>query len=306
MARKNKQVKSPMVKFTLQDMQRKYPDDKACLTWLFNYQHPNGITCPKCGVVGAKYHYIAGNKTFSCQWCGHQISPCTGTIFEHSSTPMVKWFYAIYLIAQTRTGISAKQLERELGVTYKTAWRMFKEIRKRLDGGGDAFGGDGKDVEVDETYVGGARKGKRGRGAANKTAVVGVVERKGGVKAVVVPDTKADTVLPIVENTVEKGSTVHTDEYGVYNSLSSKGYDHQRVTHGDGEFVRGNVHTNSAEGFWAQVKNAVNGVHHGVAPKYLQQYVNEYAFRYGHRNDVTPMFQTILDRASPQERIRPI
>jgi len=286
-----------MVKFTLQDMQRKYSDEKACLEWLFNYQHPNGITCPKCGVIKANYYYVASHKVMSCQWCGHQVSPAAGTIFDHSSTPLVKWFYAIYLMAQTRTGISAKQLERELGVTYKTAWRMFRMIRSRLDDSGDAFGGDGKDVEVDETYVGGVRKGKRGRGAAGKTAVVGAVERKGRVKAVVVPDTKAATVLPIIEDTIESGTTVHTDEYPVYNSLTNKGYDHQRVTHGEGVFVSGNAHTNSIEGFWAQVKNAVNGVHHGVAPEYLQHYVNEYAFRYNHRKDVTPMFLTILRQA---------
>lgn len=284
-----------MKRYTLHDMEREFPDDKACMVYLFDKRYPDGLTCPKCGVKHAKYHFSAQRKCFACQWCGNQVFPTVGTIFEHSSTPMVKWFYAIYLMGQTRTGISAKQLERELGVTYKTAWRMFKMIRSRLDEGRSAFSGD---VEVDETYVGGARKGKRGRGAANKTAVVGVVERKGGVKATVVPDTKADTVLPLVEDTVEKGSTVHTDEYNVYNGLGAKGYDHQRVTHSDGEFARGNVHTNSAEGFWAQVKNAVNGVHHGVSPDYLQQYVNEYAFRYNHRNDVTPMFETILDRAS--------
>lgn len=295
---RTKQQKSPMQKYTLQDMQREFPDDKACMEWLFQYRYPNGITCPKCGVVNAKYHYSAPRKCFACQWCGNQVFPTVGTIFEHSSTPMVKWFYAIYLMSQTRTGISAKQLERELGVTYKTAWRMFKMIRSVLDDGGDAFGGDGKDVEIDETYVGGVRKGKRGRGAANKTAVIGIVERKGDVKAVVVPDVQTSTIMPIIEETVEKGATVHTDEFQVYNPLTKKGYTHERIAHGDGVFVVGNVHTNSIEGFWAQIKNAVNGVHHGVAPEYLQHYVNEYAFRYSHRNDVTPMFRVILCRAS--------
>lgn len=231
MARKIKQVKSPMERYTLLDMQRDYPDEKACMERLFRHHYPNGITCAGCGVINAKYHYIPTRKRFACQWCGHQVFPTAGTIFDHSSTPLTKWFYAIYLMSQTRTGISAKQLERELGVTYKTAWRMFKMIRSVLEEGGDVFGGEGKDVEIDETYVGGVRKGKRGRGAAGKTAVVGVVERKGRVKAKVVPNTKADTVLPIVEDTVEQGTTVHTDEYNVYNQLTEKGYDHQRVKH---------------------------------------------------------------------------
>lgn len=277
-----------MKKFTLQDMQEKYPDDKTCLEWLFRHQYPDGITCEKCGVIDAKYHYIASRKSFSCQWCGHHVFPAAGTIFDHSPTPMVKWFYAIYLIAQTRTGISAKQLERELGVTYKTAWRMFKMIRSRLNEGGD--------VEIDETYVGGVRKGKRGRGAAGKTPVVGAVERKGRVKAQVVENTQSETVLPFIDQTVDVTATVHTDEYPVYNKLAARGYEHVRVTHSNGEFVAGKIHTNSIEGFWAQIKNAVRGVHHGVAPEYLQSYVNEYAFRYNHRHDANPMFQTILER----------
>jgi len=123
---------------------------------------------------------------------------------------------------------------------------------------------------------------------------------KGNVKAIVVTDTKSETVVPFVEETVAKDSTIHTDEYNVYNQLGNKGYDHQTVEHGAGQFVKGNTHTDSIEGFWAQVKNAVNGVHHGVAPEYLQQYVNEYAFRYNHRNDVTPMFQTFLSRVSSE------
>ena len=295
---RTKQIKSPMQKYTLIDMQRDYPDERACMERPFRHHYPNGITCPKCGVVDARYHYIPNRKRFACQWCGHQVFPTAGTIFDHSSTPLTKWFYAIYLMSQTRTGVSAKQLERELGVTYKTAWRMFKMIRSVLDEGGDVFGGDGKDVEVDETYVGGKRPGKRGRGAEGKTPVIGAVERKGDVKAIVVSDVSGQTILPFVEANVEKGTTVHTDEFPVYDKLVQKGYVHQRVAHGQKVYVDGNSHTNTIEGFWAQVKNAVNGVHHGVSPKYLQHYVNEYSFRYSHRNDITPMFMTVLVRSA--------
>src|SRR5690606_4188947 len=124
----------------------------------------------------------------------------------------------------------------------------------------------------------------------------GMVERGGKVKAEVVPNVQSKTVLPIIQETVSEGTTVHTDEYQIYNQLSKLGYDHKRVPHSEEIYVIGNIHTNSIEGFWAQVKNAINGVHHGVTPEYLQHYVNEYAFRYSHRNDVTPMFQTILER----------
>lgn len=284
-----------MKKYTLRDMQNEFPDDKACLDWLLNNRYPNGITCQNCGKV-TKHHFVESRRSYSCQECGHHVHPTADTIFHKSSTSLTLWFYAIYLMASTRTGISAKQLERELGVTYKTAWRMFTLIRSRLDEGGDAFGSNGGNVEVDETYVGGVRKGKRGRGASGKTAVVGAVERGGKVKAQVVSNTQAETVIPFVENTVDTTATVHTDEYPVYNKLGKRGYDHKRIRHQDGKFVVGNVHTNSIEGFWAQVKNAVSGVHHGVAPEYLQQYVNEYAFRYNHRKDVAPMFRIFLKR----------
>lgn len=126
-----------MASYTLQDMQRDFPDDKACLDWLLNYRYPNGITCTSCGTINAKHHYIASRKSYSCQVCGHHVHPTAGTIFEKSSTPMTVWFYAIYLIVGTQMNISAKQLERELGVTYKTAWRIYKMIRLRLDEGGD-------------------------------------------------------------------------------------------------------------------------------------------------------------------------
>ncbi len=165
-----KQAKSPMKKFTLTDFQRQFPDDDACLEWLRHKLYPAKIYCPNCAKP-TKHHRISTRKVYGCDYCGHQVSPTAGTIFEKSSTPLSLWFYAIYLMAQTRTGISAKQLQRELGVTYKTAWRMFTLIRSRLNDGGDAFSGD---VEVDETYVGGKRKGKRGRGAAGKTPVVGM------------------------------------------------------------------------------------------------------------------------------------
>lgn len=287
-----KQIKSPMVKYTLQDMKERFPDDDTCLDWLRHKLYPEKIYCQKCGKP-TKHHRITTRRVYGCDFCGSHISPTAGTIFHKSDTPLVLWFYAIYLMSQTRTGISAKQLERELGVTYKTAWRMFKLIRSRLDEGRSAFSGD---VEVDETYVGGRRHGKRGRGAEGKTPVVGAVQRKGNIKAAVVPDVTSQTVLPFVETHVEKGSTVHTDEFNVYDKLGQKGYTHERVQHSQKVYVVGNSHTNTIEGFWAQVKNAVNGVHHGVGVEYLQDYVNEYAFRYSHRNDVQPMFWTIMDR----------
>lgn len=149
---------------------------------------------------------------------------------------------------------------------------------------------------MSETYVGGPRRGKRGRGAENKTAVVGMAQRKGQVKAVVVPDVKAKTIVPLIEKNVPKGAVVHTDEFMVYDTLHAKGYDHKRVMHGQKVYVTGDVHTNTIEGFWALVKTGIIGVYHGVSAKYLQNYLDEYAFRYNHRKEETPMFKTFLSQ----------
>lgn len=310
MARKpRKQQKSPMLKYTLKDFMSDFPDDEVCLEWLKNRRYPNGIHCKQCDKVTSHY-LIESRKSYSCQECGHHVHPTANTIFHKSSTPLTIWFYTIYQMAQTRGGISAKQIERETGVTYKTAWRMCKLIRSRLDEDGDAFGGtddDGnsKDVEIDETYIGGKpRKDddeprKRGRGTT-KTPVLGMVERKGRIKAVVVPDTKKKTLTPIIESTVEKGSNIHTDEYPSYNDLTNMGYNHSRILHQMKLYVMGNVHTQTIEGFWALVKTGIIGVYHGCSKKYLQSYINEYAFRYNHRNDETPMFKTFLNRVAVQ------
>lgn len=293
-----------MQRYTIRDFQKDFPNDEACLEWLKNRRWPDGIHCKQCDAV-TKHHYIDSRKSYSCQECGHHVHPTAGTIFHKSSTPLTLWFYTIYLMAQTRGGISAKQIERETGVTYKTAWRMCKLIRSRLDEDNDPFGGsddDGnpKEVEADESYFGGkprkdGKEHKRGRGT-KKTAVFGVAERKGRIKAYVVPDTKKATLTPLIEQTVQLGSTIHTDEYASYNDLVKKGFTHHRIMHSADVYVMGNVHTQTIEGFWSLVKNGIKGVYHQCSPKYLQHYVNEYAFRYNHRNDETPMFMTFMAR----------
>jgi transposase-like protein len=280
-----------MKKFTLADLYKQFPDEDSALDWLRNKLYPQKIYCPNCQEP-RKYHRISTRKVYGCDYCGHQMSPTAGTIFHKSSTPLRIWLYVVFQMAQTRGGISAKQIERETGVTYKTAWRMCNEIRKRLGENHSLFSGN---IEVDESYFGGHRTGgKRGRGSENKTPVVGVVQRKGQIKAIAVNDTKQKTVTPIIERLVEKGTAIHTDEYSVYNNLTAKGYTHHQIMHSAKVYVSGNVHTNTIEGFWALVKNGIKGVFHQVSPKYLQAYLNEYTFRYNHRDDTTPMFVTML------------
>lgn len=281
-----------MQKYTLKDFQKDFPDDSACLIWLKEYRYPSGIFCKICSKV-TKHHLMKSRHSFSCQECGHHVHPTANTVFHKSETPLVTWFYVIYLMVQTRGGISAKQIQRETGVTYKTAWRMCNLIRSRLNEESDPFGGE---VEIDDSYFGGKRHGKRGRGAEGKIPVFGMVQRKGSVKAIAVPNIKGKTIHPIINNHISKKSQVYSDEFKPYYNLQKLGYDHSWVLHGQHIYVIGNVHTNTIEGFWSLVKNGIRGVYHSVNPQHLQKYLNEYSFRYNHRDDISPMFISFLKR----------
>ena len=277
-----------------------FPDDGACLEHLVAKLYPEGIYCPTCERV-TKHHREKNRPSYACQYCGHHEHPLVGTIFENSATSLRLWFYAIYLMSSTRCGISAKQLERELGVTYKTAWRMFHKIRTLLSqGGDDPLSGT---VEVDETYVGPKGKWKRGRPGKEspKTPVFGMVQRKtedelGKIAIQVVPDTTSRSLFPIVKAKVLPPSMVYTDEYTVYTTLQHHGYEYERVPHAQKVYVSGDVHTNTIDGFWSHVKRGVSGVYRGVSSKHLQSYLDEYVFRYNNRGDARGVFTAFLDR----------
>src|SRR5213079_2533307 len=213
--------KPKMRKYTKKDFDRQFPDDATCLEWLKSYLYPEGVFCEKCNRV-TKHHRVASRPSYSCDSCGHHVHPTAGTIFHKSPTPLTTWFYAIYLMASTRCGISAKQIQRETGVTYKTAWRMFKQIRSML-GENDPIGGKGKGVETDEMYYGGYRKNGGGRqlrgdrGETVKTAVVGMVERKGRVIARTVQNAQGATLLPVIREYVMPKTTIFTDELTAYH-----------------------------------------------------------------------------------------
>ena len=220
-------------------------------------------------------------------------------MFHKSSTSLVLWFYAAYLMTSTKCGVSAKHLERELGVTYKTAWRMLNLIRTNLmeqDGDVKLSG----EVEVDEAYVGGRRRGQFGRPGrtSNKTPVVAMTERGGKVVAKAIPDASGRSLLPEVERHVVPGAQVYTDEWRPYERLTGMGYPHRTVRHGHREYVRGTVHTSTVEGFFGNVKNGIAGNYHGVSRKWLQGYLNEYVWRYNHRDDPEADFRLLLLRAA--------
>lgn len=206
----------------------------------------------------------------------------------------------MFLMGSTRCGVSAKQIQRETGVTYKTAWRMFKQIRTLMS---ESISLEGSSVEMDETYMGGKRRrgSKRGRGGEHKTCVVGAAERGGNVMALVAHDATKETLHGIAKEYILPQSIVYTDEWRGYCGIDGvNGYEHKRINHAQGVYVLGANHTNTIEGFWSLVKRGIGGVYHSVSKKYLQTYLDEYSFRYNRRNDPRPMFISLLTQVSEQ------
>jgi len=313
-----KRATSSESSYSLMEFMREFPDDAACLDYLWRSQFSSDgehAHCPRCDKARTfrRYQKPGAAKTrvrqvWTCTSCSLQISPTAGTIFHKSSTSLHLWFYAIWLITSTRCGISAKQLERELGVTYKTAWRMFNLIRNQLmeQNYQEMLSGE---VEADETFIGGkpresyrrevARKGWNMQTAYwdKKAVVFGAIERGGKVRAEVIPNSRGQVVQGKVREFVLPESTVYTDEYEGYNKIRDA-YTHKRIKHAARVYVDGDVHTQAIEGFWSLVKNGIRGSYHSVSHKWLQGYLNEYAWRYNHRDDPRAMFRLLLQRAA--------
>jgi transposase-like protein len=254
----------------------------------------------QCEGAIRKHHRVTGRTAFACDYCGTHLYPLAGTIFEKSTTPLSLWFYAMYLMGSTRCGVSAKQIQRETGVTYKTAWRMFRQIRTLM---AEDIRLEGSSVEMDETYVGGVRKygsGRLMRGDKKKMPVFGMAERGGKIKAFATPNVKSGTLLPIIRDYVLPQSIIFTDERNVYDGIKTmkNGYRHRRIKHKARVYVSGQVHTNTIEGFWSLVKRGLGGVYHSVSEKHLQSYLNEYSFRYNRRETGNLIFFAILARVA--------
>lgn len=285
----------------VRSFQKRFPDEDACLTHLMRTRFGERFTCFKCQKQ-ATYYRVKARRSFECEHCGYQVYPTAGTPFEKTRTSLRDWFYVMFLFCTTRNGVAAKEVERQLGVTYKTAWRMCRLIRLYMGyvDGDYPVGGPGKTVEADETFIGG--KDLNGK-PDDKSVVFGILERGGDVVTRHVIDRTAKTLVPHVVSFVKKGSRVHTDEFSSYRSLTERhGYDHETVDHSAKEYVRGDVHTNGIESFWSSVKRGINGTYVWVSKKHLQTYLREFEYRHNLRQQPALMFELLL-QAFPKVRV---
>ncbi len=277
------------MKYTHKQFTRDFPNDNACLDYIFNRRYGATFACPQCGKKG--FHRIKKRKCYSCAWCGYQLHPTSGTIFHKSSTKLTDWFFAIYLMSASKNGVSAKELQRHLGTTYKTAWRIAHQIRSLMKQDTSSLRGR---VEVDEAYVGGRTRKYGGRSTGNKTIVLGMVERKGEIRAGVIEDVGRLTLRNVIKDRVITGSEIITDNYTSYHKIEKLGYKHKIINHSKDKFVKGDIHTNTIENFWSQMKRSMDGTFHSISPKHLQSYVDEFAFRYNHRFSDVCLFYALL------------
>ena len=287
------------MKYSFKQFQAEFPDDAACLAKLMEVNYGGTrITCPGCGAVEAQFHAMTTRRAYACQECGHHIYPAANTIFHKSRTKLTHWFFAMYLMTSTRHGVAAKELERQIGCTYKTAWRMAHELRKLMAAADDQGPLSGH-VEIDETLIGGRNTGG---GAANKmenkTAVFGMLQRDGRVMAGPIPHRKSWLVERTIERNVRRGSTISTDEFSGYRNLGPMGYTHGTVNHSIEQWVDGIHHTNSIEGHWSQLKRSIRGTHIHVSSKHLWKYVSEFSYRRNMRHSHRAMFDRLVSSFS--------
>ena len=297
---------------TFMELLRRFPTEKSVVDYYVKIRYGDKPICNHCGSVKV-YQRNTNPKIFDCNDCGNTFSPFTGTIFEKSSTDLRKWMYAIHLFLNGKKGISGMQLMREIGVTYKTAWRMLQQIRFAM---GNLEQKEFFDtiIEIDETYVGGKPrksnihddnepKSKRGRGTS-KTPVVGVIDRENKkiYAKVALPDGEGKKLtgkqlFSILNKVCKKdnGNTVISDEFSGYNVLKGENIYHLRIDH-QMLFSDGFIHTNNIESFWATLKRGIYGIYHHVSLEYMQNYVNEFCFRYNNRGE--DMFKMVLKQST--------
>lgn len=280
---------------TLRQFQSRFPTEESCLEHLKLVRFGERHECEKCG-KDAKFYRIAKRRSYGCEHCGHQVYPTAGTPFHRTRTSLQDWFYVMFLFCTKRNGVAAKEVERQIGVTYKTAWRMCHEIRKYMAivDGDEPLGGPFKTVQIDETFIGGYRR--NGMGGKGKTVVFGMRQNNGEIITRIVKDRKSGTLLPHIVENVKPYTEVHTDTLIAYGGLGTiNGYWHKQVNHSIEEYVSpAGATVNGIEGFWAQLKRSINGTHIHVSAKHLPKYLGEFEFRHNRRNRPQTMLSELM------------
>jgi transposase-like protein len=272
-----------------------FKDETAARRFLEAQRWPHGPVCPFCGQLESAKALPAkgsmGEGWYHCKDCRKKFTVRVGTLYERSHVPLHLWLFATHLLCASKKGMSAHQLHRMLGVTYKTAWFMFHRIREGMRELSPApMGGEGKYIEADETYIGGkernkhrSKRNKGNIGAVGKEITFSLVERGGKVRSHHVLEVNAKTLRPILVAQVDRKSFLMTDDAGQYRIIGPEFAGHESVNHGIGEYVRGPAHTNTIEGYFSILKRGINGTYHHVSQQYLKRYLAEFDFRYNER-----------------------
>jgi transposase-like protein len=271
---------------TLRQFQDRFPTEDSCLDHLMRIRYGARHDCQGCDRE-ASYYRVKARRSYACEHCGYQVYPTAGTPFDRTRTPLRDWFFVMFQFCASRNGVAAKEVERQLGVTYKTAWRMCHMIREYMGAvdGNSPLGGAGEIVEIDETIVGGSVSGKGSGYMGNKAVVVGAKERGGRAQLRVVTSRTRGPMEAHIHATILPGTTISSDEFGSYRFLSEQGYRHITVSHKKGHHVgKFGATTNGIEGLWAQLKRGINGTHIHVSQKHLPKYLGEFEYRHNMRH----------------------
>ena len=271
-----------MKKMDLMQLMERFHSDEKCRAVLEELRWPTRVACPRCG--GIRHAHDTKRGVYDCYSCGYQFSVMAGTIFHDTKLPLRKWFIAVMLMVEAKKGISANQLKRVLGVSYKTAWYLCHRIRAAMT---ESYPVKLRGiVEIDETFVGGEVRGK-GRGyKGNKAIVVGAVQREGKIMLQVVPDRSRRTLHAFADEAVhDDAEAIHTDDWRPYQGIGDEDTRHETVNHSIKEYVRGDVHTNSVENVWSLLKRSIIGSYHKVSVKHLDAYIDELEWRFNNRDN---------------------